>query len=260
MNNEFIITSIERIVFVDKDEYLDKITRYNSDLQTNELIFHLSGYSVVHFGKKIMHTHPNSIRFLPKGSFEKYVVEREEFGSCILISFKTDNPVSDEAFVQNATFMNNVKALFKKSFSVWVSKRDGYYFECISLLYKILSEMQKKDYIPKNEYDKVKPAVDYINEHFLNEKIHSEDLVNLCGVSQSYMNRIFLKFVGMSPIKYANTLKINFACDMIKTTSFPIHEISKMCGYTDVYFFSKQFKKYLGISPTEYLKKYKSSK
>lgn len=260
MNDSFLITKIERIIFVDKDEYNEKSTRFTGELNSNELIFHISGKSKVRFNGTSMEIIPNIIRYLPKGKIKEYNVSREENGSCIDIFFQTDRPVSETAFVYNSQTNKSFSALFNKIFSVWVAKDGGYYFECMSLLYKIFSEMEKVNYIPEKTFALIKPAIDYINHNFLNEKITAEKLRELCGISYSYINRLFIQKFSIPPKKYAIQMRMNFACDLLLTNMYTVFQVAEKCGYSDIYYFSRQFKEYLGVSPSKFLHKYKSSK
>lgn len=260
MNNNFIITGIGRVILVGKDEYPEKKLDFKGNLKYSELIYSLSGKSTVHFNGKVLETEKDTIRFLPKGENREYIVERIEQGECIDIFFDTDKPVSEEAFVVKATQSATVSALFKKLFSVWVAKNDGYYYECISLLYKILAEMQKQNYIPLNQYDTIKPAIEYIMENFLKSKISVPLLAEKCGISEAYLKKLFVKKFGMSPIKYIIQLKINHACDLLRSGQYTVSNVSELCGYDNVYFFSRQFKEYVGTSPTVFAEKYISSK
>ncbi len=260
MNNDFIITNIKRIILVGKDEYTEKTTSFTNTLKNHELIFGLSGESIVKFNGKILKCGQNKIRFLPKGEVKEYVVERTQKGECIDIFFDTDAPISDEAFVLKLQNSSAISNMFKKIFSLWVAKHDGYYFECISLLYKIFAELQKKNYIPESQYKAIKPAIDYINENFLNKKIPMPYLAEICGISESYLKKLFIKKFGVPPVKYLIQLKINYACDLLISNLYTISQIAEICGYKDVYFFSRQFKEYMGLSPTDFINKYKSSK
>ena len=171
MNNKFVITDISRIILVGKDEYKEPVLNFKGDLKHNELIYYLSGSAEIRFNGLELKREKDSINFLPKGKNEEYIVFNRERSECIDIYFDTDIPVSDEAFVQKMQNSVKVANLFKKAFSVWVAKSEGYYFECISLLYKIFAEMQKESYIPEKQYKAIKPAIDYIGENFLKEKI-----------------------------------------------------------------------------------------
>lgn len=260
MNENFIITKINRVILVGKDEYKGTKTSFSHELKSNELIFHFSGESTVHFNGKKMEINENAIRFLPKGENTEYIVERREPGECIDVFFDTDCPISKEAFVMKCTKSEAVGNLFKKMFLTWVGKREGYSFECISLLYKIFAELQKQNYIPEKQYRTIKPAIEYIEAHFLDNKVSMQDLADCCSVSYSYLKRLFLKKFGMPPTKYIINLKINYACDLLQSGLYNITQIAEICGYSDLYFFSRQFKEYTGISPSSYVEKYKSSR
>ena len=145
-------------------------------------------------------------------------------------------------------------------FAIWVSKNDGYYFECISLLYKIFAEMQKQNYIPQNQYNLIKPAIKYIEDNFLKGKISVPYLSDKCGISEVYLKKLFIKKFGIPPTKYTIQLKINHACDLLRSKQYSVSQVAELCGYDNVYYFSRQFKEYVGTSPSVFVEKYISSK
>lgn len=255
-----MITKIARVVMVDQFEYPEKLTHFPSNLQYNELIFHFSGKSNVYFGENVFPIVPNTIRFLPKGKASRYDVDREEHGMSIFVAFDADHEISKEAFAINNPYTHKFAPLFKKLFSVWVSKNPGYYFECTSILYKIFAELQKENYLPEDQYNLIKPAIARIDEHFLDERFSMESLADLCGISYSYFKKLFIKRFSVPPKKYLINLKINFACELLKMNSYSVSQIAQMCGFSDIYFFSRQFKACMGIPPKEFQKKYQSSK
>ena len=256
-----IITEINRIVLVGKHEYPEKKTTFSSrQTDYQELIYHFSGEATVEFNDQVLQTKKDSIRYLPAGECRRYTVDRKEHGECIDIVFSSDTPLNTKAFV---TCVNNEKigALFKKAFLTWIQRNDGYYFECLSIVYKILAELQKSSYTPIAQAEKVKPALDYIQTHFLTtETISSEHLAHICGISYSCIKKWFARKFGVSPKRYILQLKMNYACDLLRHGEHTVSEIADICGYSDVYTFSHGFKAEFGISPTDFAKKYKSSK
>ena len=85
-------------------------------------------------------------------------------------------------------------------------------------------------------------------------------LTEVTGISEAYLKRLFHEIFGMAPKRYIIQLKINHAEELLRLGQYAVGEVAAMCGYNDVYFFSRQFKKYTGISPSDFAKKYVSSR
>ena len=78
MNQEFLITRIDRVILVGKDEYNEPVTSFTHPLNSHELIFHFSGQSTITFNGKRLDVSENTIRFLPKGENREYIVDRQK--------------------------------------------------------------------------------------------------------------------------------------------------------------------------------------
>ena len=253
MQNEFLITDIHNVIFVSKEDYPEVKTAFHEDLKTYELIFHISGKSTVYFNEKVLQVDENTVRYLPKGKVDRYIVDRSAPGECIDIFFQADKPPASEAFVLSVDENRQVGQLFNRMFSVWVRKESGYRFECISILYMIFAQLQKQNYIPEKQYQAIQPALKYIEANLLRGSISSETLASLCGISYSYMKKIFVKKFGVPPKKYILQLKINYAGDLLKSGMYSVSQIAELCGFSDIYYFSRQFKEYTGLSPSAYM-------
>ena len=260
MKEKFVITEIKRIVMVGKNEYSEPMLSFGHTLNYNELIFHFSGHATVFFDDLVLETKPNTIRFLPQGENNRYDLIRHERGECIDVFFRADRPISKQAFVMNASQNEKIGALFKKLFSTWVSKKEGYYFESVSLLYRIFAEMQKDSPISKQHKSKIAPAMDMIHSDFLTRDFSLSELAAICKMGESYFQKLFKEIHGISPKKYIIQLKINHACDLLRLERYTVTQIAELCNFSDVYFFSRQFKEYMGITPTQFVNKYKSSR
>ena len=260
MEKKFMITDIDRVIMVGKDEYPHQTISFGHLLKSNELIFNFSGHHTVYFDDLILEAKPNTIRFLPKGKTKRYDVMQYEKGECIDVFFQADRPITDCAFVIGVTQNEKLGMLFKKLFSTWVAKNDGYYFESISILYKIFSELQKNNFVSKQHFLKIKPAVDRIHDRFLQDELSTPELAAMCGVKESYFQRLFKEKYGLSPQKYIIQLKINHACDLLRLERYTVTQIAEICNFSDIYYFSRQFKEYMGITPTQFVNKYKSSR
>lgn len=260
MEKDFVITGIARVIYVGKEEYTAPKTQFKGKLYHNELIFHLSGRAQVRFNGKVLPTGPNTLRFLPQGDNREYIVEREEPGDCIDVFFDTDRPISAEAFVRKMPENSGLDALFRKIFAVWVGREEGYKFACMSLLYRIFAQLQDERYLPEQQYQAIRPAIDWIAEHFNDPELSMQMLAQRCGISQSWLRRLFIARFGVPPKKYILQRRINYACDLLRSGLYSVTQIAELCGCGSVYFFSRQFREYVGLSPTEYVKRYQSSK
>ena len=261
MDFGFLVTDIHRVIMVGKEEYPERTTVFKARrLIYNEMIFHISGKAKVVFNGKELETRPGTVRFLPSGECFEYRVERMEEGDCIDVFFGTDQPIASEAFVLDMSGRESLAPLFKKLFCAFVAKDEGYRFECISLLYKILAELQKSSYIPESKFKHLKPALDIIRERFLSEDIRTAALAAAAGISESYLKRLFIERFGVPPKKYIIQMKLRHACELLRLERYTVTQVASLCNFSDVYFFSRQFKEYMGVTPTQFIKKYRSSK
>lgn len=265
--SRFCITSINSILYIPPESVGGKIvifqdpgineSRRNPSVYVahNQLIFHLSGKTTVRYNGKILHTQSNTLRFLPSGEMWEYIVDREEYGPCIDISFQTDTELSENAFTMNMSAYLDVKALFEKILTVWIGKGEDYYLKSMSLLYKILAILFDKRYNTKDKFKMIEPAVSYISKHYTSETISIPYLASLCGISSSYLKKMFIDRYGLTPKKYITKLRMDYAVEMLTSRMYTISAIADMLGYENVYYFSKVFKEELGLSPNNYLKK-----
>ncbi len=91
---------------------------------------------------------------------------------------------------------------------------------------------------------------------YLHSEYHSEiripELAKMENLSHSRYIALFREQTGLSPTAYLIALRMRIACDLLQTTDFSIGQIALTVGYADSHFFSKLFKKYVGISPKQY--------
>jgi transcriptional regulator GlxA family with amidase domain len=91
-------------------------------------------------------------------------------------------------------------------------------------------------------------VVDYIEER-LAERITREDLAGLINVSTGQLSKAFKVSVGIPPIQYIVSRKIECACSLLRTTRKPVSHIAFATGFCDQAHFCRVFKRVLGISP-----------
>ena len=94
-------------------------------------------------------------------------------------------------------------------------------------------------------------AIRYIEDHF-SEEISLEDVSRRVNISPFYFSRLFKQEIGKSFIEYLNDIRIQKAKEYLMDPLFSIKEICRRCGYSDPNYFSRIFRKYEGMSPSEW--------
>lgn len=98
-------------------------------------------------------------------------------------------------------------------------------------------------------------TLEYIDENYMHHLTLSS-IASHVNLSPSYLCRIFKAEVGTSITNYLNNLRIRQAASMIREKNIPMKEISTLVGIDDQLYFSRLFKKNMGMSPTEYGKRF----
>lgn len=93
--------------------------------------------------------------------------------------------------------------------------------------------------------------IQYIQSHYM-ESITLEDIASVANISKNTAIRYFQKHIDVSPVDYLIKYRMSVACRMLKETADKISHISSSVGYENKGYFSKLFKKSIGLSPKEY--------
>ena len=86
----------------------------------------------------------------------------------------------------------------------------------------------------------------------LSEPVCLQEFANEAGLSVSYFSELFRQKVHQSPISYFTQLKIRAACRLLDLSDKSIKVVAVETGYSDPYYFSRVFKKVMGLSPEKY--------
>lgn len=94
-------------------------------------------------------------------------------------------------------------------------------------------------------------ALKYMEEN-VETQISLRQISEYAGYSPSHFSTLFRAATGHSPLSYFNLMKINHACELLDTTDMKVNQICCKVGIYDSYYFSRLFRKTVGISPRQY--------
>lgn len=100
----------------------------------------------------------------------------------------------------------------------------------------------------------IKQILQYIQENY-EKNVTLGELAEVFHMSEGQFCRFFKSQVGMTAIEYLNYYRIGVACDMLKDGILQISEVATECGYNNISYFNRTFRRYMHCTPGEYQKR-----
>lgn len=200
---------------------------------------------------------------IPSGMPHSYTADEKDPWSIYWIHFKgvIANKIASNIEKRNGlrcairfkertiTLFNEIYAQLEKGYS-----RDNLICAnmCLSHFFSTFLFNDKYDISGKlSNKDMVDLAIDFLSKHTASV-LSLEDIASEVNLSPSHLSYLFKKKTGFSPMEYFNHLKVQMACQYLLFTKLRIKEISQEVGIEDQYYFSRMFRKVMGMSPNEY--------
>lgn len=228
------------LTYVDKGELLTTIDGVSYHLKQGDLIFYAP------------------MQFHTQSTFEKIS------SSYLTINFKMNFNHAD--LLCNKIFSLKRDSYFIVTKLIEELSNDNLYSNDLSLCYlkQLIIQMLRLD----NSHFHSKPTTHmqqtYENEllndillyidNNIYEKISVSTLCDHFCISTSMLHSLFRKNMNNTAKNYINELKLSKSKELIRNSTHTLSEISEMLGFSSIHYFSKKFKLYFNISPTEYSK------
>ena len=125
-------------------------------------------------------------------------------------------------------------------------------------LFETLWEYIKKYSNRVFKYDFVLKIKNLIYDNLSNPSFRISDEVRCIGFNTDYFRRCFVEEMGQTPVAYITRLRIERAKNLLtQSPPLSVEQVAEQCGFTDSFYFSKTFKKHIGLSPLQYRKNLK---
>lgn len=103
--------------------------------------------------------------------------------------------------------------------------------------------------------DGIERSLDYMRSHF-SSKIKLETLAGLSGLTPTSYSREFKKRQGVSPTEFLTSCRINAAKQLLAEQTLTVKQVSAETGFGNEFYFSRMFKREVGMSPTLYMRRH----
>ena len=224
----------------------------------------LSGKGILVIDNEEFKVHKDQIFYIPPDVSAYYKADHKEpwsykwfhIGGTAFHSVLKEIGLDKKSPVLNITSNNTPKGCFEDIVRRIFENYEKEYY-CIGKIYEMLDYF-KSEYANAAEttYEKlqlqyVRTVIKYIQLKY-SEQIHMDDIAGTCGLNRSYLSRLFHDATGYTIKGYLLSYRMKTAQSMLKESDYPVQYVGTAVGYTDIYTFSKAFKKFTGKTPTDY--------
>lgn len=159
----------------------------------------------------------------------------------------------DKLFFFKQKGNNEIRNKIIEISKLWANNNMLSRMKCKMLLQEILFLLLSEHYYEKLSHTHVKmnEIISFIEKNYTNN-ITSNKLSEISGLSISYLRKIFHDTFGISPHNYIIDLRIKKAKELLSSGEFNVSETAFLCGFNDVFYFSKMFKRKTGAAPSTY--------
>ncbi|MDK0761907.1 AraC family transcriptional regulator [Clostridium perfringens] len=239
---------------------------YNYEVLKNAVIHYVTkGYGTFKFNGKVYTLKQGDIFILLKGMQVEYVASIDDPWEYYWIGFSGSNA---NEYLNRTSITNSCVANCKENSKIPQiilnmceisktynpSKSDDILLlkELYSLLYTLIEEFPKPfEYKDKELHTYIQDALNFINSNYMHS-ITVQEIADYVNLSRSYLYKMFIKNLGISPQRYLINLRMYKATLLLKSTKLPIGEVASSVGYSDSLLFSKTFSKHFSMSPLNY--------
>ncbi|HEE9846504.1 AraC family transcriptional regulator [Clostridium perfringens] len=239
---------------------------YNYEVLKNAVIHYVTkGYGTFKFNGKVYNLKQGDIFILLKGMKVEYVASIDDPWEYYWIGFSGSNANEylnrtsiTNSYVANCEKNSKIPQLILNMCEISKtydpSRSDDILLlkELYSLLYALIEEFPKPfEYKDKELHTYIQDSLNFINSNYMHS-ITVQEIADYVNLSRSYLYKMFIKNLGISPQRYLINLRMYKATLLLKGTKLPIGEVANSVGYSDSLLFSKTFSKHFSMSPLNY--------
>jgi YesN/AraC family two-component response regulator len=269
--NEFILYVIrEGEMFLEEDGIRYHLKKGDFFLLEPEL-FH-KGYKEASCSYYYVHFKHSDLKRINPNEETQVVSDSLEKRRISLLSYNLDekdptDPYAIFSKLDNIIDYQEIKGILNHAVSVYNRREEHYKRAASTELHRFIMDIAhafvlnqntiKNGSMIKKSVTKVEGILNFLNSNYMH-KITSTMIEEQYEVNFDYINRVFYEVTGNTIFHYLNSIRISHAKELISSTNLKFGEIAYLAGIEDNYYFTRIFKKYCGMTPTQYYKSCRS--
>lgn len=245
--------TVAKIFKVFEGEFKTGYLRRTQKRESAAFVYYLSGKADYIFEGYRLQANTDKFFYLCKNALYDIQVHEPSKFICIDFDFLETEEETSEIFSVKAAAVKNE---FEKALKLWTEKNLWYQSDVFSVTYGLYSQAIKRSherYTKTNE--KFYPVIEFVLKNYTRSDFTVKEIADFAGVCEVQLRRIFKSLTNASPNRYVNFLRLEKAKNMLLESNLTVEEISRAVGIEDPYYFSRLFKKELGLPPTAFRKK-----
>ena len=219
-----------------------------------ELVYYSEGIGRTKIDRKVYNISSGDFTITPPGVFHNQDNVTDMRSYCVLLS----NSNLEQFIGAWHDSEGTLKRLLLHLDGEIHDHRNAYELICFGILHEIVGfverAVQEADSRRPAKRDLVRVALDMVLEK--EGRITVSELARQLKISSDYLRHLFQKSSAKSPQRFIMDVRLDKALRLIPDQSMTLTEISELCGFSDLYYFSRTFKRKFQMSPSRYREQY----
>lgn len=201
---------------------------------------------------------PGTIHYLPEGLDYGVTLTKPPM-RCYVVNFH----MSPDSFYAGAYFLSDPPASFCRRFgelsAAWQRKAYLYDLTCLSGVYQLMADLlliRRQSVGLTSSLEHLLKSTEYLHTHLSDPALRVDTLAEIARLSVRRYSTVFQSVYQQTPKRYMLKLRIERAKDLLTSCVLPMDAVALSCGFTDPFYFSRAFKRAVGIPPIEYRRRF----
>ena len=134
---------------------------------------------------------------------------------------------------------------------------------CAGKLYEIILTAIRygtpRPHEPEKTVQRLEKVAAFVSDHYA-DPITLHQAAQMAYLEDSYFSRQFKKYTGFGFVEYLTQIRVNRAADLLRNSTHTISAVAEACGFSGSNYFGDVFRKYYGISPLEFRRRFREER